>query len=227
MNKKQFKYLDIIIFIAILGSIWGLSEVVFSHLLRIAGIPYRSGILIGIGAGILGVAYAYLKKPLLFIGIVFVTILSKQLVVPLLQISVMCKANSCLAVLLIGASLAIITLLVKPEHNKRPLGRIFTGATAGATTAISFYFLGKILAPCQNLLAYTHLSGFISYLIDKGISWILFPGFLFPLGYLVGSRLKNRDISFLTEKPLLYYASTCSFVVFCWIIIAFVTVYGF
>lgn len=108
---KRSQSVNVLIAILVLGSLWGLSEVVLNGAIRAAGLPFRAGILTGIGIGIMGVAIGIFRKSSILIGIALVAIFCKQLVVPILHVSVMCKVNSCLAVILEGVALTGVVSL--------------------------------------------------------------------------------------------------------------------
>lgn len=225
--KENFKPIDILILILVLGSLWGLSEVIFSEFLKQTGIPFRTGILVGMGMYLMGMASGIYKKYFILVGIAFVAILCKQLVVPILQVSIMCKVNSCLAVLINGFTLtgAIFVFSRKLDENLK--FKIFTGLIAGFSAAVVFYFAGMKLAPCPNLLSYSHLSGFVSYLFKKGLVWMVFSGVFFPVGYILGERLKNSVVSIRINKPVFYYGASVTLVVCCWFAIGFAISTGY
>ena len=219
--KENFKPIDILLLILVFGSLWGLSEVIFSEFLKQTGIPFRTGILVGMGMGLMGMASGIIKKYFMFMGIAFVAILCKQLVVPILQVSIMCKANSCLAVLINGFTLTGAFFLIGRKLDKNLKFKILTGLIAGFSAAVVFYFAGMRLAPCPNLLSYSHLSGFLSFLFKKGLVWMIFSGVFFPMGYILGERLKNSLKNLRINKPAFYYAVSGTLVVCCWLAVGF------
>lgn len=210
------KKTDILIAILILGSFWGLSEVVLGSLFRQAGIPFRTGMLIGIGMYLMGIAAGSYKKYFMFAGIAVVAILSKLMVVPILGVSVICKANSCLAVLVDGLALLGAATLFRKKIGNNTGSRIICGLTAGFSAAIIFYFAGMKTAPCPNLLTYSQLSGFISYMFNKGLTWMIFSGAFFPLGYILGERLKNTVVNLRMNRPIFYYTASLTLIICCW-----------
>jgi len=224
---KRVQSIDILITILVLGSLWGLSEVVLSSAIRAAGIPYRSGILTGVGMGIVGIAIGIFRKPLMIVGISIVAVLCKQLVVPIFHVSVMCKVNSCLAVMLEGLSLAGVVFLARHRLGRNHLAPIASGASAALTAAVAFYFLGMWVSPGRDLLSFNHPGGFIAFLTSKGLVWAVFSGILFPAGYWTGVRLRHTALSMGTKKPLLYYIISMALVVCCWIASAFAIAAGF
>ena len=157
----------------------------------------------------------------MFMGIAFVAILCKQLVVPILQVSIMCKANSCLAVLINGFTLTVAMFMISRKLDKNLKFKILTGLIAGFSAAVVFYFAGMKLAPCPNLLSYSHLGGFLSYLFNKGLVWMIFSGVFFPVGYILGEKLRNSVVSIRRNKPAFYYAASVTLVVCCWLAVGF------
>jgi hypothetical protein len=215
---------DTLLVILVLGSLWGFSEVVLSETIKIAGIPFRAGILTGIGMGIMGIAVAMNRKTLPLLGIALVTVAAKELVVPILHCSFMCKANSCAAVLLQG--LALSSVIVISGH--RIAGGVFTRAIAGASAALlsagAFYYVGINLAPCAYLLSFASQSGIVTFMGAEGIVWAAFSAVFFPIGCAIGARLLNLLPAVKMQKPAAYYLFTATGLFCCWAAIAASTI---
>lgn len=223
---KRAQLVDVLIAIVVLGSLWGLSEVVLGGAIRAAGLPYWAGILTGVGIGIMGIAVGVLRKPSMLAGIALVAILCKQLVVPILHVSVMCKANSCLAVMLEGLALAGVVSLAGRKLDRGYLAQIASGASAPLLAAAAFYFVGMRVAPCRYLLSFNRPGGFVAFLAVEGLVWAVFSAILFPVGYWVGARLRETILALRMRKPLFYYTTFAALVVSCWVASAFAITAG-
>lgn len=197
--------------ILVFGSIWGLSEVALGGGLQVANFPYRAGLLTGIGMAIMGITLVIYKKPAMLIGIGLVAVLVKLLAVPILHISVMCKANSCIAVFTESVALSLMAFLLLREMGKNIYVRMGSGALAAIVASAGFYFVGMQVAPCQYLESFTP-GGFI---VTEGLIWAAFSAILLPLGYLAGEKLAAITSPVLTRRPI-YYAASASTVLFCW-----------
>lgn len=223
---KKNQPVDALISIVVLGSVWGLVEVVLGSAIRAAGLPFRAGILTGVGVGIMGIAVGAFRKPLTLAGIALVAILCKQLVVPVLHVSVMCKANSCVAVMLEGLALAGVVSLAGRKLHKGTLAKAASGASAALLAAATFYFVGMRVAPCRYLLSFDRPGGFVAFLAAEGLVWAAFSAILFPLGYWMGERLKDAVLALGTRKPWLYYAASAALAACCWVASAFAIAAG-
>ncbi len=210
--------------ILVFGSLWGLSEVVLGGSLRAAGFPYRSGLLTGAGMGIMGVALAMSRKWLLPVGIGVVAALVTLLVVPIMHVSVMCKANSCLALGLESGSLSLAAVLVGRKASRNIYGRMGMGGGAALLASAAFYFIGRQVAPCAYLLSFTTPGSFI---VTEGLVWAAFSAILLPLGYAVGELLVITPLPVLFERNLARYASSAAIVALCWGISASAIAAGF
>ena len=213
---KRTQHVDLLITTLVLGSLWGFSEVVLGGALAAAGLPYQAGILIGVGMLILGIAISAFKKPLMLAVIALVAIACKQLVVPILHVSIMCKANSCLAVMLAGVALIGVASLAGHKLDKGYPAKIASGAAAALMAATAFYFLGMRVAPCQYLLSFSRAGGFTAFLTNEALMWAVFSVLLFPAGYSIGTRLRDTFPLLRTRNPLHYYAISAALVVSCW-----------
>ncbi len=223
---KRAQLVDLLIAIVVLGSLWGLSEVVLGGAIRAAGVPYRAGILTGVGIGIMGLAVGVFRKPSMPIGIALVAILCKQLVVPILHVSVMCKANSCLALMLEGVALAGVVSLAGRRLDRGRLAQMASGASAALLAAAAFYFIGMRVAPCRYLLSFNRPGGFVAFLSAEGLVWALSSAILFPVGYRMGARLRDTVLVLRARKPFFYYTTFAALVVCCWVASAFATAAG-
>ena len=201
----------ILLGILLFGSIWGLSEVALGGGLRAANFPYRAGLLAGIGIAIMGIALVIHKKPAMLIGIGLVTVLVKLLAVPILHISVMCKANSCIAVFTEAVALSLVAFLLMSEMGKSVYARMGTGASAAIIASVGFYFIGMQVAPCKYLLSFTP----VGFIITEGLIWAAFSACSLPLGYLVGEKLAAKTFPALTRRSL-YYATSVAIICLCW-----------
>lgn len=211
-NRKHQVLVHILIGILVFGSIWGLSEVALGGGLRATQFPYRAGLLTGVGIAIMGAALAIYRKPLMLIGIGLVTVLVKLLAVPILHISVMCKANSCIAVMTESVALSLVAVLLMGEMSKSIHARMGSGALAAIIASVSFYFIGMQVAPCKYLLSFSP----VGFIVTEGLIWAAFSACLLPLGYLAGMKLATKTFPVLTRRVALYYASTVAIILVCW-----------
>lgn len=128
-------------------------------------------------------------------GIALVTVLRKQLAVSILHVSVMCKANSCLAIILEGIALAGVTSLAGHKLNGSYVARIVSGGSAALLVTAAFYFAGIRLAPCRYLLSFDRPGGFVLFLTAESPVWAAFAALLFPVGYWVRMRLQDTALA--------------------------------
>ncbi|MBC7261097.1 MAG: hypothetical protein H5T63_03705, partial [Chloroflexi bacterium] len=140
----------------------------------------------------------------------------KQLVVPILHVSVLCKANSCLAVLLEGLALAGAVAVAGHSLHKNSLARAATGAAGALLAAGAFHYLGIRLAPCQYLLSFNRPGGLLAFLAAEGMPWAIASAVLFPLGYRLGEWLEANVLPLRLRQPLAYYATQVGLIAACW-----------
>ncbi len=207
---------EIMLWILILGSLWGLSEAVLGNVMS-GGMPFRAAVLTGIGIGIMGIALGIFKRPTMLIGIALITAASKQVAVPLLECSILCKANSCLAVFLHASFLTGIFAVIGKRRDNTVLLSL-AGFSAVLFSAVTFYFTGMRLAPCAYLLSFNHPGGLLAFLTTEGMAWALFSGLALPAGYRLGESLKGGIFQFRT-KPWIYYTASSAIIICCWVII--------
>jgi hypothetical protein len=210
---------DLWLVVLALGSVAGLIEVVAGGLLRDLKFPFTSGLLTGLGFAIIGIGFAIFKKPILGIIIGLVAILCKLLIVPIMHVSVMCSANSCLAVLLEYGALSGIAATMGSKMQGKVYRRILAGGSAALISSIAFYFIGMRLAPCNYLMTFRE-AGVFSFVSKEGSSWIISSVILFPLGWLVGQRMSDKMVLQLMLKPRLIHGGAALIVILCWTISA-------
>ena len=214
--KDAKQTVDLWIAITVLGSLWGLAEVVLGGAIKAAGIPCASAILVGVGMGIMGIAIGAFRKPLMLAGVALFAVLCKQLVVPIMHVSVMCKANSCLAVALEALALAGAVTLATHRLETGDLAKTATGLSSGLLAAAAFHFAGMRLAPCQYLLSFSRPGGFAAFMLAEGILWGAFSGILFPVGHAAGRRLARTVLALRTSRRRIYYAASTVLLISCW-----------
>jgi len=199
--------------VLVLGSVCGLLEIAGGGLLRHS--PFRSAILTGLGLGIIGFALAIFKKPIMALGMVLVVVLCKQLVVPVLGVSVMCKMNSCLAVMFEYGGFFALAAITMNKMKKSSGMRSLTAGAGVLAGSVAYYFIGMRAAPCAYMLSFNRAGGFISFMAAEGLIWAAFSAVLFPLGWLAGEKYKER-VFVLAQKPRLFYAGAFAITIFCW-----------
>ena len=208
---------DVLIALVVLGSIWGFFEVVVGGGMKAAGIPYKGDLLTGLGIGIMAVAIAVFRRPLMLIGIAAIAIAVRQTAIPILGLTTFCKANSCLAVMLGGTALPGCAAIAGRRLGRGILPRATTGFSAGLLASISFFFIGMRVAPCPYLLSFSRAGGFISFMLAEGLIWAALGGVFFPVGYRVGERLREGIADLRVRRPVFYYTASALVVACCWV----------
>jgi len=227
MNEKanRIRLVDLVTIVLVAGSLWGFSEVVLDGLIRTAGLPFRAGILASIGIGLLALAMGALWRPAALVWLPLIAILVKQLVVPILHVSVMCKANSCLAVLIQGLAVGGVVYLAGRRLEGSRWVQAASGASGALLAAGAFYFAGIRLAPCNYLLSFNSPAGFVRFMLVEGLAWAAFSAVLFPAGYWLGARWRD-NVLLQEQRSWLYYAVSVAVVVVSWVTSAVVIATG-
>jgi hypothetical protein len=217
LDRAAISKRDAAIAIVVLGSVWGFLEVVLGGAMKSASIPYKGDLLTGLGIGLMAVLLALGSRPAALLGVAAVAIAAKQLVVPILGLSVMCKANSCLAVGLAGGALAATSAVAGGRLARGIAPRVVAGVAAGLLGSAGFYFAGMRLAPCNYLLSFNRAGGFVDFMAAEGLIWAALGGVFLPLGYRVGLPLNQSLGSLRARRPLLYYSVSLAVVAVAWI----------
>jgi hypothetical protein len=225
-NAKASGKTSAIVAIIVLGSLCGFIEVVFSGFLKWTNFPWNAGLLTGLGLGIIAFAYAIFKKPMMAIWIGIVAILCKQLVVPVLGQSVMCKMNSCVAVMIEYSALAAIAGIAMKKMQSSGKWRLIAGGSAALVGSVGFYFAGLHIAPCNYLLSFVSASGFVSYLFKESLSWMIFSAAFVPLGWFVGEKYADKIMSLSAEKSRKFYAGAYGMAIIFWVACAIAIAQG-
>jgi hypothetical protein len=210
---------DTLISIVVLGSLWGLSEVVLGSILKTAGVAWRVALLTGLGLGIVGIGAAVLTRRSFatLAAVPVVAVACKQLVVPILGVSPMCKANSCLAVMLEGVAMAGAVSIAGRRLENSGLARVAAGGSAAAVASIAFFVGGMQLAPCNYLLSFNHPGGLLAFVAAEGLVWAAFSALLFPIGYLAGARVRSVLPQLRARRRMLYYGTSAALVAVSWV----------
>jgi hypothetical protein len=216
---------NIAIAVLVLGSLWGVAEVVLNDAIKAADLPFRAGALTGVGMLAMGLLLGYGRRPLAVLGVPVIAVLVKQMVVPILGASVLCKANSCIAVLFEAAVLAGVAVVAMRGIEKRTIARAGAGAGAGLLAAVPFYFVGLAAAPCAYLMSFDRAGGFAAFMVQEGLVWAAFSAVLFPAGYALGARVREPLRAFESRNPVAYYGAALGVALSCWITAA-LTIYA-
>jgi hypothetical protein len=218
---------DIVLALTLAGSLWGLSEVGLNAGMRAVAPGFRAGVLVGVGMLLMGALLAFLRRPLLLVGAALLAVACRQLVVPILHASVLCKANACIAVLLQAGTTASLIALVAKHAIDRTAVRAATAAVAAVASAAAFWTIGLRVAPCEYLLSFGRPGGFAAFLAREGLVWAAFAGVAFPAGYAWGTRHAETLQRATPRAARLTYASSLAIVAGCWILCGFLTAAGY
>ncbi len=223
MNNSENKYhvsaVDGIILALVLGSLWGLCESVFGNVSRAAGIPFRGGMLTGIGMMLMGFGFGIMRRPLPAMFVALVAAATMQLSVPVLHCSFLCKANSGLAVMLHGGMLAGCLSLYGRRRARTSSGYALAGFSAAMLSSLVFYFAGMRLAPCAYLLSYNVDGGLVRFLFREGAVWGAFSALLLPAGVMAGSRAAAALYSWKIHRPGVMYGASLASIAVCLLLI--------
>jgi hypothetical protein len=201
--------------VAVLGSLWGFSEVVLSGALASVGFPYRAAVLTGVGLGLMAAGVAAYGTVGLPLAGAAVALLVKLLAVPLLGVPLSCKANGALAVLVEGLALSAGVALLGRRMRGSLMVRALGGAGSALLASVAFFPTGMRLAPCPYLASFVDAGGLLAFVRGEGLPWALASMALVPAGYWVGERLREGLLA-LERKPLAYYAWAMGTVACCW-----------
>ena len=209
-----------LIILLALGSLWGLSEVALSDGIRTAGIPFRAAILVGVGALLAGAGLALLRRPAALLLLPVLAVGVKMLVVPVLRMSPMCIANSCVAVGLEGGALAAVALAARRAVARGHAGRIAAGAGAGLAGAVLFWLVGMRVAPCPYLLSFAGGSRLPAWLLAEALPWTLTAAAGLALGWALGARLREPLRAAGARRPALTWSAGGAVAAASWLLAA-------
>ncbi len=219
MKKTDKDFVKKVVFyILIGGSVWGLSEVALSEIIVRNGLPLRASILTGIAFLIMGVLSGLFRKAHYMLFLVIPAILIVQMGVVLCGNSVLCRTNTCVALVSHAGMLSAGFYLTGMGRGKTSLKKtVFLGSAAALSSAVAFYFVGMKCAPCPYLLSFNSAAGFISYLYAEALPWMIFSGAGFSIGYFLGDKeYQSAGFSLLNLKTP-HYITGLAVSLVCWI----------
>jgi len=199
--KPDFTHL--VIGMLVFGALWGMSEVALGGILGTIGFPYRAGLLTGIGMGILALAYAIYRNATMLLGIGLVAAAVNLLGVPILHLTIMCKANSLIAIGAEVTSLSVMVAILMRKSGGNVYLRMACGGAAAILASVGFYLIGTHVAPCQYLSTFANTGAFV---VKEGLVWAAFAAIFVPLGYIAGEKLSARFPAVNRGRTIAYYA---------------------
>jgi len=222
MKKSNNNFLLKGIFLLLIGgSLWGFSEMVFGEIIKSNNIPFRAGILTGIGFLIMGFLAGYLKKTSYFLIMAIPAMLIVQMGVLLCGNSVMCKTNTCVALICHTGMLSAGFHLTGMRNRKASFANTaLLGSGAALFSAVAFYFIGMRCAPCPYLLSFNTAAGFLSYLFAEALPWMIFSGAGFSIGYFIGDKQYESADIFSLQIKAPHYIIGSTVALLCWIVSA-------
>ncbi len=220
-TKSGVRPRDIALAVVLLGSVWGVLEVLLGGVMNQVGVPHRVAIVTGLGMAVMGLGLGAFRRVYMLPLIALVVVCVRQLAVPILHVPLFCKANSCLAVMIEAGALAGLVAVAGSRLTGRGSasttgglgkGQWLTAAAVGGCAALvasgAFHAAGMRVAPCEHLLSYNRAYGLITYVATRGSFWALSSAVMFPLGFLAGLRMEEPAAAFRRTRSVLYYAAS-------------------
>jgi hypothetical protein len=205
-EQKNENRNEIFLMMIALGSLCGLIEVVGSNTFHQLGLHF-SGLLIGLDSILIAILFAFYKEPLLVIGMSLVACAFKQLVVPVLSLSFLCKLNSCLAIVLEFSGIAGMLWVMRSKIQKNLFVGTFAAAIGVFIGSLAYYFVGMKATPCTYMLSFNIPGGLINFILKEGLVWTFFVSIFFPTGLEIGEKLKEKTKILILQKPNLFRLS--------------------
>ena len=115
-----------------------------------------------------------------------------------------------------GGALAGSVAIAGRRLGTSKVSRVAAGLSAGLMAGIGFYFIGMRVAPCRYLMSFSRPGGFVAWMVHEGLIWAGLGAVFFPVGYLVGERMRDRVLGLRLASPQLYYAASGAVIAFCW-----------
>ncbi|MBN1426312.1 hypothetical protein JXA88_17310 [Candidatus Fermentibacteria bacterium] len=218
---------DAVWVLVVAGSLWGLSEVVLDAALRAFLPQVRAGVLVGVGMLLMGVVTGLGVRPMLLLAAASIAVACRQLAVPMLGASILCKANASLAVMLQACALVGVASVFGQRMHERSLIRGIAAATAALSAAGAFWVIGLRVAPCAYLMSFGRPGGFPAFLGREGLLWAAMSGLAMPVGYRWGQRVAEGAEAIRAEKSGLVYAASAVLTLSCWVMVCVATAYGY
>ena len=228
MRMKKEKGLRIILGIAAFGCIWGFLEAItflgalHSHWGDLFSYHLCPCFLMAavFGSFVMGSALAIYKRPSMLIGIGLIAAAFCWLAVPFLPSSarttfygpVVASTTACLAG---SVCLALTASFLMKRLEMAPHTRMGVGAFSAILASVLFILAtsyGWDKAICPNLGYARPLPDFLGI---GGLVWMVLAAILFPLGYLVGEKVRVRLAARAQRRPSLSYVGSSATVALC------------
>lgn len=201
---------DYICVALLIGAIWGFFEVLFKDVLSMGEKPFASAVMTGAGVFMMAAGYGLYRKAGIFLIIAVFTSLARMIIVPVLGCSPMCRANSVVALMLLGASMTLAFGILPDRKSKSGINGCFRAGSGVMLSGVSYYFAGLACMPCQYLRNFASSGGVMSFIAAEVIYWALFSVVAFYPGYMLGIYLKKTISAIRVKNPVPYFSCLIS-----------------
>ena len=208
MKNQKFKMADIIAGALLLGAFWGFTEVFLKDVLSLGGKPFTAALMTGIGVAVMAFALAVYKRAGVIMMVAAATVAARMIIVPVLGCSAMCRANACVALLLLGGSMSAAMFLGRNKVNGRSASGGLLSGGAAMVSGGAFFFAGMAVAPCPYLLSFNQAGGFAAFFTAEVMYWAIFSALMFYPGYALGVKMRNSVFTLRNAQPAFYYTGT-------------------
>lgn len=214
-------FLNALIGVAVLGSIWGLLEATLGGFLHLIHFPYKGAIMGGIGISIMATFVATNRRPSLVIGVGFIAAFFKLLSALIYGEPILAPfvVNPATAIVLEAVAFSLVVSLLFKGFEKSVKIRIAAGVSVGYL-GITLYAILASVVGMGNWPLIGLTEKFIS-ILSNGTGIAIIGTGLLLLGYMVGTKLRPKLVQLRSMRPKIFYGSSVAATVSCWIMAAF------
>lgn len=217
-KNRLEKILVISLLVIVIGSIWGFFEMTLGGFLHIIHFPQKGAIMGGLAISFMAIFVTVTRKPSLvpILGIIAASFKPIDAVifgVPVLSPYII---NPAIAIVMEALAFSAVTVALKTAIDKRLLARAGAGILAGSLGYVFYAIFASIFG--LGIWPTLDVTAKLQLILVDATPIALIGAMMLVAGYYVGRVSVPRLSTFRELHPQLYYSTSFTLVLLCWII---------
>jgi hypothetical protein len=221
MTSNESRWQEIFtlsLMVIVVGSIWGFLEMTLGGFLHVIHFPQKGAVMGGLAISLMAVFVTVTRKPSLvpLLGIIAASFKPFDAVIFGVPLGSPYIVNPAIAIVMEALAFSAVAVALKRAIDKYLLARAATGVLAGCFGYVFYAILASVLG--LGIWPTLDFTGRFQLIITNMTPIAIAGALTLVAGYYVGRVSAPRIFTTREFHPQLYYSSSLTLVLLCWIV---------
>jgi len=204
--------------VAVIGSIWGLSEMTLGGFLHTIHFPHTGAVMGGLAISLMAIFLSITKKPLLvpFLGVIAAAFKPFSALIFGQPVTSAYVVNPATAIFMEALAFGAVTFVLAKAMDRHLFAKVGAGFLAGGLGIVFYAITASIVG--MGKWPMLDLSARIQTIFDTGAPVALVGAVMLVVGSFAGKFSITPLLNLKNLNPGLYYSASIALVISCWAI---------